>query len=283
MPPNKPKSYADALSTRLSNNVDYSDDKFHRNVFTHIKDKITPTASVESCPPLPVIVYAIRNILEPEPVLALLPQLLRLLAHLESVRAHTVVRIEEVLRLNQQLSAQDNADARPLDTDAREALQALTKPSRLAAQRTVYRKVVHGCCLLHIHHLWRTYDPGRDPPLTAALLGYFPAFLAQDPDNHADCVRALAQHPWHHAATPDELAENRRVGAQAAEFMLNAAQYTEAPREYCDERGYDADAPFDVLFPPPDVRSIAGAIMRFVDMVRLPTDTLQSIFQDSSS
>ncbi|CDO76944.1 hypothetical protein BN946_scf184709.g6 [Trametes cinnabarina] len=167
-----------------------------------------------------------------------------------------------------------------LSEDERDALEALVRPSRLLAQRTIYRKVIHGCCMLHIHHLWRTFDAREDRPLTDYLIEYFPAFFTRDPDLLGDCARALRDCPWHYKLTDDELDENRAVGAQAARFVSAAGRYTEDPQAYCEQNGYDPDASFDDLFPPPDPGSISAAIMHFVEKVQLAHDGLQSMLDD---
>lgn len=103
----------------------------------------------DACPPLPVIVYAIRNILLlSPPSLNFIPSLLRLLAHLESVRTYTVEKLRDILRLDEVLASQEDCAVRTLADEDRQALETLTKPGRIAAQRTVYRKIVDSCCLL---------------------------------------------------------------------------------------------------------------------------------------
>ncbi|KAI8974022.1 hypothetical protein BD414DRAFT_498897 [Trametes punicea] len=268
-----------ALSRHLSkNDIDYGDATFHRNVYSYVKNKVIPVVPSSACPPLPVIVYAIRNILEPSLLLPLIPHLLQLLVHLEILRTDAVSKMREMLRRDSKRSSRGSL----LTQDEREAVEALVKPSRLVAQRTIFRKVVHGCCVLHIHHLWRTYDAEKDPPLTTYLIDYFPAFFERDPDIRAQCVKALEDCPWHYNLTEEELEENRHVGAQAAEFMLGAAQYVEDPKQYCMNHGHHVDASFDDIFPPPDKDSISAAIMRFIEMVQLAYDTLQPMLDETS-
>ncbi|KAL1941368.1 hypothetical protein VTO73DRAFT_7185 [Trametes versicolor] len=203
------------------------------------------------------------------PSLDLLPSLLQLLVHLETVRLDLINKLSAILRRHKHL-----ADIH------RKSLESLTKLSRTAAQRTVYRNIIDSVCLLHIHHLWRTYDPARSAPLTSALIAYFPAFFARDPDTRAACAAALTERPWHHGIAPDELERNARVGAQAAEFMVHAAQYTADPVAYAAEHGFERDAEFDDVFPPPDLDKIAEAVQRFIGMVQPAHDELRSILGD---
>ncbi|KAI0665700.1 hypothetical protein C8Q78DRAFT_985946 [Trametes maxima] len=198
-----------------------------------IKRRVLPSVASSACPPLPVLVYATKSILEPTLVLAQIPSLLRLLVHLEILRNRAANTIHHVLLQSVQPSNHKSQGRVVLDDTERETLEKRTKASRLLAQRKVYRKIIDGCCLLHIHHLWRTYDESKDPPLTDHLIAYFPAFFTRDPDLRPNCEAALKQLPWHHDITEQELAENSLVGAQAAQFVLDAAQYAENPQQYC--------------------------------------------------
>ncbi|EIW54565.1 uncharacterized protein TRAVEDRAFT_52259 [Trametes versicolor FP-101664 SS1] len=252
------------------NENEYDSYSLHKAIFTHVEKSVAPAASPDTCPPLSVIIYAIQNILTVKPPsLDLLPSLLQLLVHLETVRLDLIDKLSAILRRHEHL-----ADIH------RKSLESLTKPSRTAAQRTVYRNIIDSVCLLHIHHLWRTYDPARSAPLTSALIAYFPAFFARDPDTRAACAAALTERPWHHGIAPDELERNARVGAQAAEFMVHAAQYTADPVAYATEHGFEPDAEFDDVFPPPDLDKIAEAVQRFIGMVQPAHDELRSILGD---
>ncbi|KAJ8481671.1 hypothetical protein ONZ51_g5838 [Trametes cubensis] len=231
-----PSPSISALINTVSGDLDYTNRKTHQAIYDRIKGHVLPTVSPDDCPPLPLMIYAIRNILEPTLVLSLIPELLKLLAHLEVLRAHAVSLANQLL----QSTGDTDSSGQSLDTEDREALVALTKPSRVSAQRTIFRKIIHACCLLHIHNLWRAYDAENDPPLTNHLIDYFPAFFARDPDIRDACATALKERPWHYKITDDELEDNREAGAQAAEFMVNAAQYTDDPHRYCEEHGYDS-------------------------------------------
>ncbi|KAI0364142.1 hypothetical protein BV20DRAFT_1057457 [Pilatotrama ljubarskyi] len=272
---------ASAAEKAAAGEVDYADRAFHRALFTHIEKKVVPTVPPDASPPLPILVYAIRNILRPQPILSLIPRLLHLLAHLEILRSQTLTHIQNILHRHRQYASKPHDAIRLLDHEERDALQSILDPPRLKAQRTVYREVIHGCCLLHIHHLWRTYDPAKDPPLTTLLIDYFPAFFQRDPDIRPQCQTALKVRPWHYAITEQELNENRRVGQQAAQFMLDAAQYVDDPAKYCADHGHDATALFDDLFPAPDVRKIVDAIELFIETVQLACDTVQSVLEDN--
>ncbi|KAI0645322.1 hypothetical protein C8Q79DRAFT_971061 [Trametes meyenii] len=242
---------------------DYADIEFHRQIYDLMKSCILPTVSSPACPPLPVLVYATRSILEPTLVFAQLPSLLRLLVHLEILRNHAANAIHSILRRDAHSPSNHNGkDNAVLSHEERETLEKRTKLSRLHAQRKVYRKIIDGCCLLHIHHVWRTYDETKDLPLTDHLIAYFPVFFTRDPELRPSCEAALVQHPWHHDITKEELTENSLVGAQATQFVLDAAQYAEDPRQYCVDHQRDLDTPFNDLFPPPDVDKLSEAIMR---------------------
>ncbi|KAI0349953.1 hypothetical protein OH77DRAFT_1525259 [Trametes cingulata] len=260
--------------------VEYADSAFHRSLFTSIQRSVLPVVPPDACPPLPVIVYAIRNILRPQPILSLIPRLLHLLVHLELLRSHSLANVDKILLRDRELASQHSP---LLDHEERDALQSLLEPSRIRAHRTVYRQLVHAFCLLHIHHLWRTYDPAKDPPLTTFLIDYFPAFCNRDPDIRPQCQSALNERPWHYAITDEELDENGKVGQQAAQFMFNAAEYADDPTKYCKNHGLDPSASFDDLFPAPDVQNIVTAVELFIQTVQLVCDTVQSVVDDHTS
>ncbi|KAI0827838.1 hypothetical protein BC628DRAFT_1365718 [Trametes gibbosa] len=265
---------ASSLDTVLpeSDEEYYDGYALHKNIYSHIEREVLPVVSPDACPPLSVMAYAIKNILciQP-PALQLLPALLDLLVHVEIIRTHTV---------------QNLRDLASADQNKRDKLDLLLKPSRLAAQRTVYRKIIDSCCLLHIHHLWRTFDPEKDPPLTTYLIDYFPAFfqVEADPAIRAECAAALTQRPWHHDITEGELEENRRIGAQAVQFVVDAARYADNPEAYCMAHGSSQDTTgrdsFEDLFPPPDFGNIAAVTARFVGRAQLLCETWQSMVAD---
>ncbi|RDX41408.1 hypothetical protein OH76DRAFT_1475813 [Lentinus brumalis] len=249
----------------------YDEAKF-RAVYNHVEDTIKPDAPSSACPPLPVLVYAIRHILEPSFILQEIPPLLRLIVHLELIRQRTVSTMQRMLR-----DADDPDVPLSLSTEDHHVLAQLTGAKRLAAQRTVYRKIVNGCSLLHIHHLWRIYDPETDAPLTTALINYFPAFVMRDPDMRDRCRASLKTHPWHYGLTDEERAANRETGQRAAEFIVGASQYLEDPAAYCSDNEFAPDTPFDEMFPPPDAAQIGEAVMRYIKMVKTAADALEGV------
>ncbi|KAI0799973.1 hypothetical protein C8Q74DRAFT_1191671 [Fomes fomentarius] len=234
--------------------------------------KILPSVPPDSCPPLPVILYAIRAILEPSFVLQEIPNLLRLLVHLEIIRK---VQIETMSNLL--------AGATLLPPTAIERLKARTTPSLKAAQRSVYRTNIHACCLLHIHYLWDAYDPDVDFPLHDTFITYFPALAQRDPDLREKCDEALRTRPWNHDLTKDELAANAEAGRDAAQFMFDAAMYKEDPEGYCQKHGLNTTYPFEELFPPPDSKKIFEGIMRYIDMVAKSSLTLSWILAENTA
>ncbi|KAI0629086.1 hypothetical protein C8Q77DRAFT_1144916 [Trametes polyzona] len=253
--------------------------RLHKDIYTWLENQNGKAVDLDAaCPPLAVITYATRNIifLDP-PNLDLLPSLLRLVVHLEIVRLDTTNRILDILRLCQ-LKAPSTSTRHPILREERHAaLEKLTKPSRVAVHRKVYREIIHGCCLLHIHHLWRTHRSDTESTVISYAVDYFPAFFKDDPDYRDACARALRVRPWHYGVTDVELADNRRVGKQAATFMLNASSFAQDPEEYCVAHGYDPSSTFEDLFPACDFHSIADAIERFIGMVHQERNALQSV------
>ena len=161
LPSDMPSPSISALINTVSGDLDYTNRKTHQAIYgqeltptelqcahcsplDRIKGHVLPTVSPDDCPPLPLMIYAIRNILEPTLVLSLIPELLKLLVHLEVLRTHTVSLANELL----QPTGDTDPSGQSLDTDDREALVALTKPSRVSSQRTIFRKIIHACCLL---------------------------------------------------------------------------------------------------------------------------------------
>ncbi|RPD53326.1 hypothetical protein L226DRAFT_517130 [Lentinus tigrinus ALCF2SS1-7] len=265
------------LDLIASHDDDYQDPNFHRAVYDHIKGQVNPVVPSSSCPPFPVLAYAVRNILEPSFLIQEIPNLLRLIVHLELLRQHIVGTMQRIIR-----HSDDPRMPISLDSDHYRVLTQLIGPKRLAAQRTVYRKIVNGCCLLHIHHLWRIYNPEKDPPLTTSLINYFPTFVQRDPDLRDECCASRKTHPWHYAISEDELAANCETGQRAAGFMFGASQYLDDPAEYCSNHGFDPDTPFDDIFPPPDSLQIVEAIKRYIKMVKNAVDALEHVLEGHS-
>lgn len=110
--------------------------------------KAMPSAS---SPPLALVIYAVRNIIEPSFLPQLIPNLLRLIVHLEIIRN---ARTETIRRILSQ------PDALSLTS---EELGALRKCIELQAPfRKVYREVINACCLLvcppiFLFVLWTRY------------------------------------------------------------------------------------------------------------------------------
>ena len=279
----------------------------------YISKQIRPSVSSNSCPPLQVIIYAIRSILNPTFVFQEIPNLLKLLVHLEVVRQAQVRTMRTLLHKQKELLL-------PLDTIDR--LERRTKESVLEAHRGLYRNNIHGCCLLvcvafcflsplrhssgvrstqqHIHYLWRNYDPDVDRPLHDVLVTYFPALAKRDPDLRDKCDEALETCPWNHDLSEDELVVNADWGREAVQFMVGAALYEDDPEGYCQQRGSVPSRfvfPFtslliaiprrrrkntttlEELFPPPNSQEIAEGIERSIATVSKSAGVLDAILE----
>ncbi|KAI9064583.1 hypothetical protein FKP32DRAFT_1675540, partial [Trametes sanguinea] len=95
---------------------------------------------------------------------ALVPRLLQLLAHLEAIRTDTAAKIRTVLELDAQATDGAARAGPSLSKEDREVLEALARPSRLLAQRTIFRKIIHGCCML-VSPPFRPSAPAPSSPL----------------------------------------------------------------------------------------------------------------------
>ncbi|KAH9846777.1 hypothetical protein C2E23DRAFT_872201 [Lenzites betulinus] len=261
---------ASLLGRLPASDAEYDSYALHARIYSYLEHDVLPAAPSDACPPLPVVAYAINNILHIQPpALHLIPSLLRLLVHVEVIRAHAIQKLRDLL--------QSPSLADKLHKSQRDSLELLVKPSRLLPARqspptsrssTLIRTDVSQ----HIHYLWRTFDAEKDPPLTAILIDYFPAFFQaeNDPAIRAQCTAALKERPWHHDITDVELEENQRVGAQAVQFMVDAARYADDPEAYCS-----AHSVFDDIFPPPDFTQIAAVVARFSSRVHAVRHTLE--------
>ncbi|TBU23852.1 hypothetical protein BD311DRAFT_767672 [Dichomitus squalens] len=271
---------------RISNAVsapafDIADGTLRRHVYNDIKDNVLPLVPSTATPPLPVLVYAVHNIIQPSFVLGQIPDLLSLLAHIEVFRLNTIEKINRILRRDKTLRRDRSPSVRLLADHDRDDLERIVSPSRVQAARKVYRQIVHGCSLLHIHHIWRT-SPGGPSPLHY-LIQYFPYFVQRDQDAAPQCTAALSTYPWHYNLSRPEQRENEEIGEVAANFILGASQYLDDKEGYCRENGYDADEPFEAIFPPPRQDANVNAIDKYMSVVTGAADTLQAILEDAES
>ncbi|KAI0752982.1 hypothetical protein C8Q80DRAFT_1149484 [Daedaleopsis nitida] len=254
---------------------DYGDHKIHASVYECLKYDVFPSSLPTSCPPLPLVVYAIRNIIQPSFLLQEIPSLLRLLVHLEIIRKRLLGTVDSLL------CSPDLSAALLLNVDAADKLKRIGQPIVRDAQRTVYRQIIHACCLLHVRHVWRNFNPEIHPPLPQLLVDYFPAFAERETDLRQSCMDARKNLPWHHDTTQDELDANREQGTIAARFVYNAGRYGEDPESYCRDHGVDMNSSFDDLFPPPDTENVVKTIMRFIKMVITPQGILDRILEEA--
>ncbi|KAM5531104.1 hypothetical protein V8D89_015218 [Ganoderma adspersum] len=280
-----------ALSRRLSRpNLDMSDQAFHLDIYNAAAHIARRHPNPSTAPPLPVLLYAIRNILEPSFLLVQIQDLLDLIVHLEIFRINTVEKVQHILRRDQSFRPNNSPSVRLLSDQHRSILHSFTSTSQLTAARIIYRKIIHGCCLLsahfipkHIHYLWANFDP-HDPDAPSPLrylIDYFPAFAQHDKAAHDGSKAALASYSWHYNLSQDELRENDKVGQEAAQFLVAASQYLDDPDNYCLQNGFRVGESFDAIFPPPSQEETVVAITKYMRAVTQVADALKAILDDS--
>ena len=92
--------------------------------------------SSTACPPLPVTVHAILDIIRPTFLPARMPALLHLIAHLETTRLYLC----KTLRI---ITDPSNPDSELLSSAEKERLGLVCMPSALQSHRKTYRSVVN--------------------------------------------------------------------------------------------------------------------------------------------
>ncbi|KAI1787823.1 hypothetical protein LXA43DRAFT_1064075 [Ganoderma leucocontextum] len=274
-----------ALSRRLSPpDGDMSDPDFHLDIFYTARHIADHHPNPSTAPPLPVLLYAIRNILQPSLLLDQIPELLALVVHLEIFRTNTIENIHRLLQRDKSFPRNNSPSVRLLSHQHRALLHSLASPKQLSATRTIYRKIIHGSCLLHIHHLWSNYDPQlpNSPSPLEYLIDYFPAFAQRDQAAANQCQAALINWPWHYNLSQDELRENDKKGQEAANFLVAASQYLDDPDRYCLEKGFQVRQSFDTILPPPSQDDTVHAITKYMTAVSQAAAALEAILDDGS-
>ncbi|PIL30987.1 hypothetical protein GSI_05680 [Ganoderma sinense ZZ0214-1] len=272
-----------ALSRRLSRpDLNMSDRASHLDIYNTAVRVAQRRPNPSTAPPLPLLLYAIRNILEPSFLLLQTPELLDLIVHLEIFRLNAADKVQHILRRDQSFRRNNSPPVRLLSDQDRSILRSFISTSQLTATRIIYRKIIHGCCLLHIHHLWANYDP-RHPDAPSPLnylVDYFPAFAQHDPAARNSCQTAFATCSWHYNLSQDELHDNDKVGQEAAQFLVAASQYLDDPDDYCLQKGFQIGESFDTIFPPPSQEETVAAIAKYMRAVTQVAGAIEAIFDD---
>lgn len=105
------------------------------------------------CPPVHVLAYAARSIIAPSFIHSMTPQLLRLLAQLESIRLKAVAEAERALQLNKQyenqkLKGQLSPEISLLEKSEKTTLKASTKKEKAVKNRYRFRSSITLLCSL---------------------------------------------------------------------------------------------------------------------------------------
>lgn len=101
----------------------------------YMTKSIIPTANEKHCPPLLVLGYAIREILNPTLASNLAPELLRLLVQVEHIRKLIISNIQQALK-EQEVLSQNRQKVRLLDASSTKILAKYVKKSKV--QRLQY-------------------------------------------------------------------------------------------------------------------------------------------------
>ncbi|CCM04623.1 uncharacterized protein FIBRA_06807 [Fibroporia radiculosa] len=266
------------LSRTISSGVDFSDYQLRKDLYDHIKTivhQLRSDANV-TCPPLVVIYYAIRNILEPTLLKNQILDLLTLLAHVNVARKHTISATKNVLNWNTVYKTWPKENVRTLSRADQELLEGFVYES--VGLQSTYRDVVHACFKLDIYH---TFVSGASNEAWLNLLKiYFPhqfeGFCAQAVKQGAAEISASCL--FHYDLSEEEHKSNDDVGMQCALFASNASCYLESPAEYCKQLGVSPESTFEELFPRPSEDALRVLVYLYLAKVEEIVNTLESMF-----
>ncbi|KAI0918620.1 hypothetical protein AcV5_002560 [Taiwanofungus camphoratus] len=191
---------------------------------------IIPAVPNNSCPPFPVLIYAIRNIIEPTFLVAQIPDLLVLIAHANIIRKHAISKARKILSWNDHYKRHPQRDIRTLAEKDRQLLETFTLESDKLQK--MYRKIVNGCFQIDIYHLFfspQSYD------LWPRLQMYFPGQFDDDPDSEkrdAHIIETRAKHLFHYDMTDEEQQGSRVIGVYCAQFVRDASKFMQDPEAF---------------------------------------------------
>jgi len=222
---------------------------------------------------LRVLIYAIRNILRPTLVYEQIPDLLRLLGHVNVIRKYAIFKTTAILKWNERYVRYPQPDVRTLSDTERELLEGFSQGSE--GIQKLYRDVVNAFCYFDVYNTFVSSEQniawvGR---MKTYFPGQFPIFAQSD----LEVAEIRTKMLFHYELTEQELKESRLVGVRCAEFVRDAAAFMENLQAHGATSGA-SNHTLRNLFPPPEEASIRKKLERYLKNVEYVVAELERLF-----
>ncbi|KAG1733585.1 uncharacterized protein EDB91DRAFT_1148206 [Suillus paluster] len=147
------------------------DPKGHREIYDYISSMLLENepASADEQTPHFVVFYAIRNILRPFFILGQIPDLLNLLAMVDTFRRHSVQMASAALSWQEYYTNEPSSDMRLLTERELKRINGYVDADK--HDRLLYFLLVKNLCLLHVYYLVTSHESWS---LAERLNDYFP-------------------------------------------------------------------------------------------------------------
>ncbi|OCH90187.1 hypothetical protein OBBRIDRAFT_793572 [Obba rivulosa] len=257
--------------------VDYSDDEFHRHLYSFLENNVLPAAPPNKCPPLSLLAYSARNILQPTFVIEQIPDLLVLIANIDVWRTKAVQKTANILKWNRIYEGSPSEGVHTLSEEQRMYLEVLVRPKKVSALRRMYREIVHACAKFDIHHALDT-----DGPVMDLLYMYFPDVLVQVQEDRQE--RTQEEYLFHYGLTKEERDEDRNLAVECLKLVRDVGLWKRDREAYCSTIGVPVESSFIALFPRQITENvIATSAEYYMSQVERLFQALDGIFGESSA
>ncbi|KAJ8587732.1 hypothetical protein M405DRAFT_821097 [Rhizopogon salebrosus TDB-379] len=245
----------------------------HRTIYDRISATIENDPSFADGQASPsVVLYAIRNILCPSFILGQIPDLLDLLAMVDTFRKHAVVVSSAALSWQEYYAKDPSPDMRLLTKHELKKLQGYIAKDK--HDRLLYTLLIKNMCLLHVYYLMTAPESNT---LAARLNDYFPGCFQND--NRPS--RLL----FHSDLSDGEKLIMEDVYRECKEWLIEVAQWEEERQELLPaaSTGEEADAAFQKdfreKFPPPlPTEELASDLEEYLKIVEGMIHKLEDYF-----
>ncbi|KAI5117196.1 hypothetical protein M0805_004966 [Coniferiporia weirii] len=290
-------------------------------LYTHIATRVLPqldkdgTADTE-CPPLHLLVYAVKDIAQPRLLQDDVPTLLALLAQVEHVRERAVRGAADALVLNERYTAAAIASSSSplnkgkgkipslglnLKNKVQPKVRLLEKPEKKALKKIVngalearfvyVEGIFLNLCRLHIHSLWTSPQAYT---LSKTMGTFFPSLgVSSGTDGLAD---AHWTSTLYHGFTRAERARVHDVGRAVKAFLDTASAWDLDRETFLRKRGFSEEEVFGdgefmsytqsfvARFPPPiEENAVVQMLLSYLDLVEGIVATLESLFPTTTA
>ncbi|OJA17788.1 hypothetical protein AZE42_06586 [Rhizopogon vesiculosus] len=215
----------------------------HRAIYDHISAKVENDSAFADGEPHPsVIFYAIRNILRPSFIFGQIPDLLDLLAMVDTFRRHAVNVSSVALSWQEYYSKEPSPDMRLLTKHELKRIERYVAKGE--DDRLLYILLIKNLCLLHVYYL---VTAPESITLARHLNDYFPGCFS----NNDRPSRVL----FHSGLSDGEKRMMEEAYQECKEWLIEVDRWQEEREELLATSTAEQDATFQQdfreKFPPP--------------------------------